>query len=175
MPDVVVTSEDETDMTETSPLLPRERLPSSRKPAYEPQSEPDDQSADKVLNSNRLGHQYPTIKGALPNLQRLRSPKNWNFHHIVQKAVVEPVFMLPSVFLGLLLNLLDALSYGIILFPLGEEVFQDLGPDGVSMFYVSCIISQVVYSTGSIFKGGVGSEMIEVVPFVCYLLDRTFI
>ena len=73
--------------------------------------------------------------------------------------------MLPAVFLGLLLNLLDALSYGIILFPLGEEVFADLGPDGVSMFYVSCIISQLVYSTGSIFRGGVGSEMIEVVPF----------
>jgi len=73
--------------------------------------------------------------------------------------------MLPAVFLGLLLNLLDALSYGIILFPLGEEVFSELGPDGVSMFYVSCIISQLVYSTGSIFRGGVGSEMIEVVPF----------
>lgn len=73
--------------------------------------------------------------------------------------------MVPAVFLGLLLNLLDALSYGIILFPLGEEAFKDLGPDGVSMFYVSCIIAQLVYSTGSIFRGGVGSEMIEVVPF----------
>ena len=50
-------------------------------------------------------------------------------------------------------------------FPLGEPVFADLGPDGVSMFYVSCIISQLTYSIGSIFRGGVGSEMIEVVPF----------
>ncbi|KAK0948740.1 hypothetical protein LTR91_027005, partial [Friedmanniomyces endolithicus] len=33
------------------------------------------------------------------------------------------------------------------------------------MFYVSCIISQLTYSIGSIFRGGVGSEMIEVVPF----------
>jgi SulP family sulfate permease len=34
------------------------------------------------------------------------------------------------------------------------------------MFYVSTIISQVVFSCGgSIFKGGIGSEMIEVVPF----------
>lgn len=34
------------------------------------------------------------------------------------------------------------------------------------MFYVSCIVSQLVYSSGgSFFKGGVGSEMIEVVPF----------
>lgn len=35
-----------------------------------------------------------------------------------------------------------------------------MGPDGVSMFYVSCIVAQVVYSTGSIFRGGVGSEMV---------------
>jgi SulP family sulfate permease len=34
------------------------------------------------------------------------------------------------------------------------------------MFYVSTIISQLTYSCGgSIFKGGIGSEMIEVVPF----------
>jgi SulP family sulfate permease len=34
------------------------------------------------------------------------------------------------------------------------------------MFYVSCIVSQLIYSGGaSVFKGGLGSEMIEVVPF----------
>lgn len=49
----------------------------------------------------------------------------------------------------------------MILFPLGEPVFADLGPDGISMFYVSCIVSQLVYSLGgSIFKGGIGSEMV---------------
>jgi len=40
------------------------------------------------------------------------------------------------------------------------------------MFYVSCIISQLTYSTGSIFRGGVGSEMIEVVPFFHVREDR---
>lgn len=91
-------------------------------------------------------------------------PKAWDPQAMLHIAL-RPVSVLPAVFLGLLLNLLDALSYGIILFPLGEEVFSSMGPDGVSMFYVSCIIAQVVYSTGSIFRGGVGSEMIEVVPF----------
>jgi len=48
----------------------------------------------------------------------------------------------------------------MILFPLGEDIFEDTGPDGISMFYVSCIVSQLVYSLGgSRFKGGVGSEM----------------
>ena len=50
---------------------------------------------------------------------------------------------------------------GMILFPLGQPIFAGLGPDGISMFYVSCIVSQLVYSCGgSIFKGGVGSEMV---------------
>jgi SulP family sulfate permease len=93
-------------------------------------------------------------------------PKSWDRRAIWREGVVRPVSLLPAVFLGLLLNILDALSYGMILFPLGEAVFSDLGSDGISMFYVSTIISQLVFSSGaSIFKGGIGSEMIEVVPF----------
>jgi len=73
---------------------------------------------------------------------------------------------LTAVFLGLLLNILDALSYGYILFPLGAPIFSQTGPDGISIFFVSCIVSQLCYSLGlSTFRGGVGSEMIEVVPF----------
>jgi SulP family sulfate permease len=49
----------------------------------------------------------------------------------------------------------------MILFPLGEPLFEKTGPDGIAMFYVSCIVSQVTYSLGgSSFKGGVGSEMV---------------
>ena len=32
----------------------------------------------------------------------------------------------------------------MILFPLGNEIFADTGPDGISMFFVSCIVSQLV-------------------------------
>lgn len=43
----------------------------------------------------------------------------------------------------------------MILFPLGPPVFANLGTDGISMFYVSCIASQLVYSLGgSMFRGG---------------------
>ena len=49
----------------------------------------------------------------------------------------------------------------MILFPLGQPIFEKLGSAGISMFYISCIISQLVYSCGgSIFKGGIGSEMV---------------
>ncbi|CAG7973750.1 unnamed protein product [Penicillium salamii] len=96
----------------------------------------------------------------------LANPKSWNGRAIWDQAVAYPASLVPAVLLGLLLNILDALSYGMILFPLGEPLFAHLGTDGISMFYVSTIISQVVFSSGgSIFKGGIGSEMIEVVPF----------
>lgn len=92
--------------------------------------------------------------------------KSWDKRSIWQQGVVYPASLLPAVLLGLLLNILDALSYGMILFPIGEAVFSDLGSDGIALFYVSSIICQLVFSFGaSGFKGGVGSEMIEVVPF----------
>lgn len=93
-------------------------------------------------------------------------PKAWDSRAVWEQALIKPAGYVPPVILGLLLNILDALSYGMILFPLGQPIFSNLGADGISMFYVSCIVSQLVYSLGgSIFRGGVGSEMIEVVPF----------
>ena len=170
VPEVVVTDEDEESMgaEERTPLLPRERLPSHRKQQYGSAGELEGQPTErKEIGGiwNRLGHHYPSFHAAKRAAITLSNPKTWNPRQIYQQAIVRPVSTLPAVFLGLLLNLLDALSYGIILFPLGEETFSQMGADGVSMFYVSCIISQLVYSTGSIFRGGVGSEMIEVVPF----------
>jgi SulP family sulfate permease len=111
----------------------------------------------------------PFIKGMsriAKSIRILSNPKSWDRRALWKEGVVYPISLLPAVLLGLLLNILDALSYGMILFPLGEPLFAALGADGISMFYVSTIISQVVFSSGgSIFKGGIGSEMIEVVPF----------
>lgn len=109
-------------------------------------------------------------RASVQNLQScfyvLSHPKTWSARAIYREAILHPVSLLPAVFLGLLLNILDALSYGMILFPLGNEVFSDLGSDGIAIFYVSTIVAQVVYSSGgSVFRGGIGSEMIEVVPF----------
>lgn len=82
------------------------------------------------------------------------------------ECIKRPLGYIPSVVLGVLLNILDGLSYGMILFPLTNPIFAALGPAGLSMFYVSCVVSQLVYSLGaSNFHSGVGSEMIEVVPF----------
>ncbi|KAI1434583.1 sulfate transporter family-domain-containing protein [Xylaria sp. CBS 124048] len=92
-------------------------------------------------------------------------PKAWNKNAIWEAAIMGPLRCLPAVVVGLLLNILDALSYGLILFPLSNPIFANLGPAGISIFYVSTIISQLTFSAGSIFKGGVGSQLIEVIPF----------
>ncbi|KAH7114691.1 sulfate transporter family-domain-containing protein [Dactylonectria macrodidyma] len=93
------------------------------------------------------------------------NPRRWDGKAIWHNTVVTPVSCLPAVAVGLLLNILDALSYGMILFPLGKPIFSHLGSAGISVFYVSTIVSQITFSSGSIFKGAVGSELIEVVPF----------
>lgn len=94
---------------------------------------------------------------------------------MAKMCLEEPVKALPAVILGLLLNILDGVSYGMILFP-ASPYYPDFGTLGVSMFFVSCIVAQLTYSLGgSIFKGGNGSMMIEAVPFyhiICTLIQN---
>lgn len=55
--------------------------------------------------------QWPREKG-VPALRTLVSPKTWDRKAMFQHVVAEPASCLPAVILGLLLNVLDALSYG---------------------------------------------------------------
>ncbi|PCH34769.1 hypothetical protein WOLCODRAFT_78960 [Wolfiporia cocos MD-104 SS10] len=90
----------------------------------------------------------------------------------LRHAVATAVTSLPAVLLGTLLNILDGVSYGMIIFP-AAGVFANLGGTGVSMFFVSAVISQLVYSFGgSGFAGANGSMMIEVVPFFHILASK---
>ncbi|KAL1405410.1 hypothetical protein Q8F55_009041 [Vanrija albida] len=91
---------------------------------------------------------------------------------VFKACVVEPVEALPAVILGVLLNVLDGVSYGMILFPT-SVYFPDFGSLGVSMFFMSCIVSQLTFSLGgSIFKGANGSMMIEAVPFFHIIVNQ---
>lgn len=74
---------------------------------------------------------------------------------------------IPAVILGSLLNILDGVSYGMIIFP-ASGVFDEyqMAPVGVSMFFLSTLTAQLTYTLGaSQFPGANGSMMIEVVPF----------
>lgn len=127
---------------------------------------PDSYPLLKASDSNPfqygLGYQEPPFNSqdeSEPTSLKLNSQnlKYW---------LLRPINYIPAVFLGTLLNILDGLSYGMIMFPVSEAVFSSLAPAGLSMFYMSCIVSQLVYSLGgSAFKSGIGSEMIEVTPF----------
>ncbi|KAI9291312.1 hypothetical protein K502DRAFT_297129 [Neoconidiobolus thromboides FSU 785] len=83
-----------------------------------------------------------------------------------------PLTFFPPVFLGLILNFLNAVSYGMIIFPTQIPIFKDFGPDGVAMFLVSTAISQFVYSGfGSGFPCAAGGFMLEVVPFLHIIVN----
>ncbi|KAI8814169.1 sulfate transporter family-domain-containing protein [Cladochytrium replicatum] len=84
---------------------------------------------------------------------------------------------LPAVFLSLTLNVLDAMSYGIIVFPQSDPYMpQTATQSGIQMFLVSTIISQLVFTLGgSKFLGANGSMMIEVMPFLhimCRIIEE---
>ncbi|KAF2869972.1 sulfate transporter family-domain-containing protein [Massariosphaeria phaeospora] len=153
--------------TEETPLLPAPRLP--RPNLHTPQNRSYTASSAKLSTVRPKGRVGETLAAGREHIvgfgRALLNPKTYT-KDAAAAAAVASVQTLSAVFLGLLLNILDALSYGYILFPLGAPIFSQTGPDGISIFFLSCIVSQLCYSLGlSVFRGGVGSEMIEVVPF----------
>ncbi|CEL61232.1 putative protein C24H6,11c OS=Schizosaccharomyces pombe (strain 972 / ATCC 24843) GN=SPAC24H6.11c PE=4 SV=1 [Rhizoctonia solani AG-1 IB] len=92
-------------------------------------------------------------------VQEYSSPEN------LKSTLSLVVTSIPAVILGMLLNVLDGVSYGMIIFPAGD-IFLGFGGLGVSMFFVTAFVAQMVYTFGgSAFEGANGSMMIEVVPF----------
>lgn len=154
--------------TEASPLLGKPRRSSSLNKTLSRQS------ADGITIAGEGRKRVPrrSLIATMTSFTPLPLTGEWSLRSVTKTMLLQPIAALPAVFLGLLLNLLDALSYGIILFPLGEEAFSQMGPDGVSMFYVSCIVAQLTYSSGSIFRGGVGSEMVRWTTLAVQLHSR---
>ncbi|KAJ6559830.1 sulfate transporter family-domain-containing protein [Mycena capillaripes] len=74
---------------------------------------------------------------------------------------------LPAVILGTLINVLDTVSTGILLFPTEDGVFRSLQLQGLSMFIVSGLTSQLAMTAGgSRFPGALGAMLIEILPFL---------
>jgi hypothetical protein len=87
------------------------------------------------------------------------------------------LYSVPAVLLATTLNLLDAVSYGMIIFPAtSKSIPETASASGISLFLVSTIVSQMVFTCGgSAFKGAVGSMMIEVMPFlhiICGIIEK---
>ncbi|KAJ1744146.1 hypothetical protein LPJ78_000648 [Coemansia sp. RSA 989] len=87
--------------------------------------------------------------------------------HTLLGLLTMPLQYIPAVILGLIMNLLDALSYGLIAFPVSIPVYAKFGPIGFSMYMLSTAIVQVVLSSGaSGFRGANGTMLIEAIPFL---------
>ncbi|KAH7914934.1 sulfate transporter family-domain-containing protein [Hygrophoropsis aurantiaca] len=134
--------------TESTPLLARS-YPPNRRPAYF--------NAHGIPLSKSINRIVSFFSRPLS----IAHPNNIDPRSLGKTALKS----LPAVILGTLLNILDGVSYGMIIFP-AFGVFADLAGMGVSMFFASTVISQLVYTLGgSSFAGANGSMMIEVVPF----------
>lgn len=155
-----------------TPLLKIQRTPSNL------QTDSQYSNQDSDLESQHTGYGSVDHDRAHETTSITHNHSNWKkrvdvwaHEHLTTKSIIQngiklPASYLPSVFLGTLLNILDGLSYGLILFPTSIPVFSSMGPSGLSIFYISCIVSQLCFSLGlSKFPISVGSEMIEVVPF----------
>ena len=107
MPKVVVDDVDATEATEATGLLTGYGIPKSGgKQKYGSVQDIEDRSIRKP----RILHDVRgNIAGAWTVLVH---PKTWDRRAIWRNGVVEPVRVLPPVFLGWLLNVLDGLSYG---------------------------------------------------------------
>ncbi|HEV7736626.1 MAG TPA: hypothetical protein VGO47_04545 [Chlamydiales bacterium] len=83
-----------------------------------------------ILKDHPLNHDsfMLPLKGKLPFQQTLSQVISWH-------AVLHS---LPAVVLGLLLNILDGLSYGLIIFP-ATAPFESFGSTGASMFFVTYV------------------------------------
>lgn len=116
IPEVVVDSPKSPNApTEESPLLPRGRLSSPSKKHNDDDEDQDleGQAIRRTGTWHMFKHSYPSLpKLAARTFHVASNPKSWDMKQVVQKTVVKPASVLPAVFLGLLLNLLDALSYG---------------------------------------------------------------
>ncbi|OLY83220.1 hypothetical protein AYI68_g2647 [Smittium mucronatum] len=120
----------------------------------------------------------PSFENQSPNVYEDFNNKNHPFDKLRRRSAAFlnvmqwPIQYIPAVFLGLIFNLLDGISYGLITFPLSIPVYQNMGPVGLSMFFVSTIICQLVLSSGlSAFRGANGLMMVEVIPFLYQICD----
>ncbi|KAJ1948043.1 hypothetical protein FBU59_001775 [Linderina macrospora] len=118
----------------------------------------------RLLSPDACPPAMPDVEAGFAHMQRRG--------HALLDLVTWPLQYLPAVILGLILNLLDGLSYGLIAFPVSIPVFDKFGPIGFSMYMLSTAVSQFVFSSGaSSFRGANGCMLIEAIPFLYAMCD----
>lgn len=111
VPELVISQTDGAD--EQTPLIRKNKQPDTDR-------RPDDNGPGDLETGNvrsrkpkkifQLASEFKQRAGNV--VETATHPKTWSGKAIWEKGVKEPVSLLPCVFLGVLLNVLDALSYG---------------------------------------------------------------
>lgn len=70
---------------------------------------------------------------------------------------------LPAVIVGAAIGILDAVPFGLVIFP---PSFASVASVGVTLMYLTTIASQLVVSGRSAFRCGLGAMMVENLPFL---------
>ena len=160
-------SSDSDDDDDQEPLLPTHRPHCMQNTTMGPERSYSNQTLhyDTTPETQTLLSAAIKKPSSITSLLIPRSNRHFGSLHHWSRQLLKAM---PPLFLGVLLNLLDAISYGMLIFPAGStEIFDSsFAVSGISMFMVSTIICQLVFSLGgSKFQGANGSMMIEVIPF----------
>ncbi|WFD34056.1 hypothetical protein MCUN1_000884 [Malassezia cuniculi] len=77
-------------------------------------------------------------------------------------------FSVPAIILATLINIFDAASMGLLVFPTGSsEAFEGLQSQSIAIFLLSTIVCQLVFVLGGTnFPQAQGAMLIEVLPFM---------
>lgn len=72
-----------------------------------------------------------------------------------------------AIFIITMLNLMDAITYGQLIFPIQDPFFQKFKLDGISLYLLTTSMAQFIYPIFSSFYSGVTTcMMIENIPFL---------
>lgn len=87
----------------------------AKRTAYNSIKDIESQETYKEVQTSRRSIAFQQIMECISGAARVaRSPKSWDRHDVWEYGIHQPANLLPPVILGLLLNILDALSYGNI-------------------------------------------------------------
>lgn len=95
--------------------------------------------------------------GNQPDYNNLSSERNFVSKRM-SCSFLQPLRVIPAVLLSTILNTLDALSYGILIFPTMNATMPATAKEaGISMFLVSTVVAQLAFTVLSKFRGVNGS------------------
>ena len=125
------------------------------------------QSPDDVFEQAATAMKSATAKdrfGAVPEATAGALP-------VPAAGVLGSLRGLPGVLLGLILNLMLCLPFGLSFFPLDWDPFPVPRAMGIQMFLFSTFVCQVVMTAQSEFPMALGMQMVENVPFMHSLAE----